>query len=265
MRRFAVSFVAIFMIGLIGLAQPPIRLPVFPVAPTPPSPTPVPQAISKLESGQLYVVDSDVDCIVLASPEGIVKMTEGKGPVRVFGTFVDGLGKNEWREFKGKQITIVEAATKGRVELLIVPQGLTKAADVVRVMLDVNGARPPPVDPVDPEPKPPEPVKSFRVFLIWESMNTLTPEQKAVLDGKAVEDFLNATCTGGKKGWGKRDKDADGSADEPVLAAMWAAVKPKITSTPCVAVGVNDKVEIIPLETTPAKMIEVLKKYAGGK
>jgi hypothetical protein len=49
------------------------------------------------------------------------------------------------------------------------------------------------------------------------------------------------------------------------MNALWAAVKPKVTSTPCLAVEVNGKVEIVPLPATPAEAVAALKKYAGDK
>jgi hypothetical protein len=38
-----------------------------------------------------------------------------------------------------------------------------------------------------------------------------------------------------------------------------------VTLTPCVAVEVNGKVEIISLETNPAAMVAKFKTYIGGK
>lgn len=126
----------------------------------------------------------------------------------------------------------------------------------------------PPMPPPDP-PIPPQPVVSFRVILVQESGDTLTGAQKSVFYGKTVEDFLNATCTGGKAGWRRRDKDMPGEND-PAMAQVWSAVKgefaaPKNTKTPAVVVQVNSKIEIIPLAATPVEMVAILKKYAEGK
>ncbi len=121
----------------------------------------------------------------------------------------------------------------------------------------------PPVPPTPPTPTP-DPLKSFRVIVIYESAMTLTADQRAVAYGKAVEDWLNANCTEGKNGWRRRDKDAPGESD-PTMAALWAAVKPAITTTPCIAIERNGKVTIINLDATPARMIETLNAYKGGK
>lgn len=126
-----------------------------------------------------------------------------------------------------------------------------------------NPAPVPPPAPPGPSPTPPPgPVTSFRVFLVFESMATLTSAQSAVVYGKAVEEYLDANCTGGAAGWRRRAKDAPGDAD-PAMATIWAAVQPKVTSVPCIAIEVNGRVEIISLEATPAAMVTVLKKYRG--
>ncbi len=132
---------------------------------------------------------------------------------------------------------------------------------------------PPPPKPPEPDPAPkpptPQPVLSFRVILVYESGDTLTGPQNSIIYGKTVEDFLTATCTGGKAGWRRRDKDAGGDGD-PAMSAVWSAIQkefapPRNTKTPAVAVQVNERIEIIPLAATPAEMVAVLKKYAEGK
>ena len=45
-----------------------------------------------LTAERLYVIDSDVDAVVLASPQGLVKVIKEPGPLRVRGRFVDGAG-----------------------------------------------------------------------------------------------------------------------------------------------------------------------------
>lgn len=136
-------------------AAPDIRFPVAPV----PAPSPAPVAdLSTLSGEQLYVIDSDAPLIVLASPAGLVRVTEDTGPLKIRGRFVDGGGKVETRTFKGKHLFTVEAVGTGRVELLVVPVGATKEADVIRKTLDVDAQNPiPPPKPVPPKPEPPKP------------------------------------------------------------------------------------------------------------
>jgi hypothetical protein len=233
-----------------------------------PAPQPQPGDVVRLTPDLLYVIDADCDLLILSSPAGVVSVTDEEGPVKVRGRFVDAPGKVETRTFKGKSVHTVEVLKTGRVELLIIPVGAKAPVlpnDIIRRTLDVDageGPQPPPT-PKPVEPKV-EPAKSLRVFLIFESGDTVTPAQRGVLYGKAVEDWLNANCTGGRDGWRRRDKDAPGEAD-PTMAAMWAAVQPKVTVTPCVAVERDGKVDLIALEATPAKMVEVLNTYKAGK
>lgn len=134
----------------------------------------------------------------------------------------------------------------------------------------------PDVKPRPPAPKPkpvdpPVPVASFKVVMVYESGAGHTAAQKAVLEGKVVEEWLTANCSGGKLGWQRRDKDSDPSTDTTSLKGLWAAVKTDLDSRPaqkypCVAVAVNENVEIVLLEATPAAMVKVLDKYrTGGK
>ncbi len=139
------------------------------------------------------------------------------------------------------------------------------------VVITVTGARPPPVPPtppvppLPPEPPTPQPVTSFRVIFVHESGATLPAAQQSVMGAKSVRDYLNAKCTpeGGLPGWRQRDKDTDGSKDQPTMAALWAAVKPKLTAIPCIVVELNGKAEILPFPTNAADALTLLKKYGG--
>lgn len=140
--------------SLVGAADPPIRVPAGPIVPLPMPPAPRPDAAIRLAGDQLFVIDADTPCIVLASPAGLVSVTEDAGPLTIRGKFADGLGKVETRRFSGKHVVTVEALTTGRVELLVVPVGATKAADVIRRVIDVEAGHapqpPPKPDPVVP-------------------------------------------------------------------------------------------------------------------
>jgi hypothetical protein len=115
--------------------------------------------------------------------------------------------------------------------------------------------------PPEPTPKPPA---SFRVIIVFESGDNLTTAQRAVLDGKVVQDWLTANCTGGVAGWRRRDKDAPGDQDK-TMSALWSAVKPKVTSTPCFAIACDDKVTLEPFPPTPAAAVALLTKYKEGR
>lgn len=244
--------------------EPDILLPE--LQPVAPSPAPAP-AITKLSASELYVIEAKVPLWVEASPEGVVTITEETGPVKVHAIFA-GNQKYSTRVIKGPNVYFVEAATTGRVELLI--KRTDGKGKTIRRTLDVTNGPAPAPDPNPPGPKPPDPtppgpvdpLKTFRIIFVFESGDNLTPAQRAVVYGKAVEDYLIANCTGGRAGFRRRDKDAPGEND-PTMAALWAAVQPAVTVTPCVAIERNGKVDIINLEATPAKMIETFQKYRG--
>ncbi len=227
---------------------------------------PNPSPIGTLTADRLYVIDSDVPLIVLASPEGLVLVSEEPGPLRIRGKFIDGNGKTETRNYKGKAVFSIEAVSSGRVELLIVPVGSTKAADVIRKTIDVDagdGPRPPP-DPIDP---PAPVVTSFRVIWIHESGATLPQHQISVMDAKSVRDYLNASTTkdGAQPGWRRWDRDINADMDFPAMKAFWANAKPKITTVPCVAIEVNGKADVYPFPASPADAIKLFRSKNGGK
>lgn len=160
--------------------------------------------------------------------------------------------------FGGKQ------GTTYTVTAIVVDFDKKTVVDVEEVVTFGGAAPPEPgPGPKPPEPKP-TPLTSFRVIMVYESEDNLTPAQRAIVFGRTVEDWLTANCTTGKNGWRRRDKDAPGDNDA-TMKALWDAVKPHITTTPCIAVERNGKVEIIMLESTPAAMVARLTAYRGGK
>jgi hypothetical protein len=179
-------------------------------------------------------------------------------------------GKAAFRELKGdfenERVFWLVPEADGPLSVVWWTKGETASS-----LTEINKGKvpvPPVPPPVPPGPNPPpvppapDPLKSFRVILIYESGDTLPVDQRAIIYGRVVEDYLNANCTGGKAGWRRRDKDAPGEAD-PTMSALWDSIKPAITVTPCVAMERNGKVEIVNLEASPAKMVEKLQAYRG--
>lgn len=272
MTSFRLAFAGILFTGLTALAgdnpTPAFRLPVSPVVPSP-----MPSAVTTLAEGQVFVIQREADFRVYEGVKGAVsvkvrKLTKGQSH-SIDGVFVDGTGQREEREYVGTEagvyLAVIRPLKDGPVDVILAPRVATEEWEI-RLPLTVrmgNGPQPPP-KPVDPKVEPVQPAKSLRVFLVFESEDSLTPAQRGVIYGKVVEDWLNANCTGGKAGWRRRDKDSPGEAD-PTMAALWSAVQPKVTATPCVAVERDGKVELIDLGANPAKMVEVLNSYKGGK
>jgi hypothetical protein len=195
----------------------PIRLPITP-APAP-TPAPTPGAATSLAADQLYVIDSDIPCIVLTSPTGIVLVTEDSGPVKIRGKFVDGTGKAESRSYKGKAVYTVEAIASGRVELLIVPIG-GAVGDVIRRTLDVTvgqGPQPPPKPTPTPDPAP-MPVALWGFVIIEETADAVAARGALIADPN-----LSALMKSKGYHWRIVDKDvvsADGKPPADVLPCL---------------------------------------------
>ena len=166
-------------------APPAIRLPTSPVVPAPMPPGP-PDAVLKLTPDLWYVIDSDVQLLVFASPKGIVKVVEeeGPGPFKIKGRFIDNPTKTETRTFKGKEVHTLEVLKSGRVEIIIVPIGSKSFTedDVIRRTIDVDagqGPQPPPIP--EPKPNPPEPKQAVAWVVVVEETADRTPEVAKVL------------------------------------------------------------------------------------
>jgi hypothetical protein len=273
-RSLHASLLAVGLLAASGYADPPevpkvspgIRLPKPVIVPDvmPPKPQPAPGAVLVLASDEWYAVESDAELIILAHPAGLVAF-EKVDPGHFRGKFAGGLGKVESRKLTGPFVYLGVAAGAGRVEIDFVPTGVKNRKDIVSAAVDclVAPQPPPDVDPIPPPKPKPEPVKSFRVVFVIESGDTLTREQVGIVYGRATTDYLNATTTkeGDFPGNLVLDKDATGESLPPTMRALWQAVKPKVTATPCVAVEVNGRVDIIPVPDSLA----VLKQYAEGK
>lgn len=133
--------------ALVGSAWGQAPSVVFPSTPAPP-PAPIGQA-TQLQSDQLYVVQSTNPIVIVASPQGVVKITPDAGPLKIRGKFVDGTA-TETRTFKGPHIYIVEASGSGTCELIVAPTMDQK--DVIRRTLttDITPAPGPTPVPSDP-------------------------------------------------------------------------------------------------------------------
>jgi hypothetical protein len=233
----------------------PIRLPVIPV----PTPSPVPNAVTLLAADQLFVIDSDVSCIVLVSPAGVVSVNEDAGPVKIRGKFVDGAEKAECRVYKGKSVYTLEAVATGRVELLIVPCGGT-ASDVIRRTIDVTtgqGPNPPPKPTPNPDPAPITPTALWGFVVVEE-----TADAVAVRGAMLAEPTLAKFVKSKGYHWRMVDKDVVGSDGKPpadVLPCLNAA-KGKVL--PQVFL-IDSKGNIVTQTLLPnaAAIVELLKKW----
>jgi hypothetical protein len=233
----------------------PIRLPVMPV----PSPPPVPNAITALTADQLYVIDSDVPCIVLTSPNGIVSVTEDAGPVKIRGKFVDGTGKAESRSFKGKTIYTIEATANGRIELLIVPTG-GAAADVIRRTLDVTigqGPAPPPNPGPDPTPNPVTPSSLWGFVIIEDTADAVAARGSMISDPS-----LTALMKSKGYHWRIVDKDVIGSDGKPPADVLPCLNAAKGKTLPQVfLIDTKGNIATQTAVTNAAELVDLLKKW----
>jgi hypothetical protein len=232
----------------------PIRLPVTP-APAP-TPSPTPNAVTSLAADQLYVIDSDVVCIVLTSPAGIVSVTEDSGPVKIRGKFVDGAGKAESRSYKGKAVYTVEAVASGRVELLIIPVG-GAAGDVIRRTLDVTAGHEPPPKPT-PTPDPaPMPVALWGFVIIEE-----TADAVAARGALLAHPILSALVKSKGYHWRIVDKDVVGADGKPPADVLPCLNATKDKALPQVLL-IDTKGNIVTQTALPnaAGLVDLLKKW----
>lgn len=228
----------------------------FPDIPEPP-PAPAPKAVTELQPDQWYVIESTMPVVVLGSPAGLVTITAETGPMKMRGQFVDAKGI-ETRTYSSPYLYTVEAAGAGIVELLVIPQSVDDAADVVRKTLTVSGTGPePPPDPdVDPEPEPePGPAGKLMVLIVEETdaRGTLPAGQIPIFAAKEVRDFLKTT--GDLRIF---DKDQDITGAEPWVQTAW---KEPRQSLPWIILSNGQAGYSGPLPASVADTMVLLRKY----
>ena len=256
-------------------ADPAVRLPSPPATPQPP-PAP-PGTVVKLTADLLYVIDSDVDCLVLSSPQGLVNVSHDAGPIRIRGVFVDGTGKSETRTYKGPHVFTVEPIGTGLVELLIVVPG-TSAPEVIRRTIDANvGPRPPP-DPPTPPPDPPKPPPTpdgtspfaepgFRVLMVFDSENTTRPPtEQSVIYGKTVRDYLDSHCvpeSSSAESNGRAYRIYAANSDTSRAPKVWADAFKLAKGKDWILIGDGTKGYSGPLPKSPAEALALLQRFGG--
>lgn len=210
----------------------------------------------------------------ISSPDSFgvpVKLFELKPKESVVGVRVGSAVPDRHEAPDGPSVAVF-AVNTGRAVLSAWGIAAGKPVKLATFAIDANvGPRPPPKppEPDPPEPKPPDPkppvVTSFRVIWVYESGDTIPANQTAVMDAKAVRDYLNAKTTpaGGWAGWRQFDPQHEAANDTPIMKALWQSVKPHITTIPCMVVEVNGKAEIVPFPKTPAEAIATLRSYGG--
>jgi len=121
-----------------------------------------------LTAGHWYVVQSEAEFFLIASPAKLVVIQYEQGPLRIKGLFSDGEGQVETRTYSSKFLAIVDAAAgqSGKVELIAIPAGVNDEGSITRRLVDIGVApQPPPGPGPDPQPDPtPDPEPSVDTF-----------------------------------------------------------------------------------------------------
>lgn len=126
---------------------------------------------------------------------------------------------------------------------------------------DPPGPDPPP----DPDDKPPFPADGLHVLIVFETLDAtrLTEDQRLIIQGGDVREFLKATCPVGPDGKTRTfriyDADADVSSDQQVWKAAMGVDR---KSLPWLVVS-NGKTGFSgPLDMSPEKFKELIQRYA---
>lgn len=161
-----------------------------------------------------------------------------------------------------KKATVVSAAKPGRYRVLAYSSVKDDPTEPAVVTVVIGGAEPDDVIP-PPKPKPPEPKPAdgpLRVIFVYETGDSYTTAQQAVLFGDKVRVYLDANA----KGWRRFDKDVDAANERDAeIKALWAASKGKVTAVPCVVVASGTAADIVPLPADEAAALELFRKYGG--
>jgi len=117
------------------------------------------------------------------------------------------------------------------------------------------------------EPQPPViPSSGFRVVFVYDA-NT-TREQLAVINGKAIAAYLDMATTKDSKGrpaWKRWDRQVSTDGEGEDWRALWAAAKPRLKTLPVVVISLDNSAEIVPLPSTEAETLKLLRQYGGRK
>jgi hypothetical protein len=171
---------------------------------------------------------------------------------------------------RGKVVTANKA---GRFKIEAWNAKADVASDISTCWVVIGEPGPVPPDPKPPEPKPPEPkppdvapipVDGFRVLIIHESADKITPAQRAIVTAQAIRQYVNAKCVKGPDGvtaearfW---DKDTVVSGE----SKLWqdAMNRPR-TSVPWIIISTGKAGYEGPLPATVTDTLALLKKYGG--
>jgi hypothetical protein len=237
------------------------------VTPAPAPPVPPPGTVPLLADDVLYLITSPSPFFVLASPPGLVTVTYDNGPQTIRGRFVESPTKKVTRRITDKYLAIVEAVGVGRVELIVVPSGVTSESAIIRRLVDCQvapippppGPTPVPPGPVPPTPTPaPIPGPGLHALVVYETgaLSKLPAAQVAALYSKGVRDYMRS------KSIDFRFYDAD--VDMAGETQLWKdAMKIKRDSLPWLILSDGVKGYSGPFPANTDETIKLLKTIGG--
>jgi hypothetical protein len=253
---------------------------VFPVVLPPIPPPPPPDVATALPAGVFYVVQSDKPFFCVAAPEGLVTVTAEPGPLRVRGKFAEAPDAVQTKTFTAKFLVVVEAAAKGRCEIIVWPAGSTDPKQVQRRAIDAGGEAPGPGPGPGPGPDPFEAghqghqhapsfggAPGLKVLVVYDrtKLASMPAEQLNALSGAAVRDYLRAKCAKeGPNNWPAYRVWADDVPTGGETELWQKAMKRPRKSLPWVVIG-NGKAGFEgPLPATEADILKLVQKYGGA-
>ena len=143
---------ALFLLLMMLQDVPTIEFPE-PLQPTPQiedNPQPAPTA-DTFATDQLYLIQSDLSLVILASPAGVLQVTPAKQGSVIFSRFAGGKGLEERQVLRANGY-VIRGLAAGTAELLILPAGSADVTDLRRRILNVTATQ---TTPPDGRPQPP--------------------------------------------------------------------------------------------------------------
>ena len=250
------------LIAMMMLLQvPDVRFPALP---------PAPEAsgnVATVRPDEWYIIESESELIAITSPPGIARVVADTGPLKIKGKFADSEGRTETRSYSRQHVYAVEAVAEGKIELILVPVGVSAEQQVIRQLLNVVGPRPPPPPPPPPTPpKPPLPADGKRVLIVYESaeMSRYPQSQVNQFSSASLREYLVSHCSPGPINGTPEFRIWDQDVDLTNAPQVWrdAMALPRGT-LPQMIVSNGVAGYSGPLPATEAETLVILRKYLG--
>ena len=243
----------------------------FPVRTDVPVPSPVtqeddstdPKFIDVISYEEFYVIESEEQLLVLASPQGIVGVTYEQGPLMARGKWAGGDGSIETRMLLGKHLYFVDVITSGSVEMLVIKSGATDPAKIFRQKISTQrGPRPPPdikpdVDPDEDKIDVPD-TDGFRVLLLYDEDVDL--DIANAINSISTRKWLDDN-TDDWRAWDRSTADMAGSVsnESKVWQDIWNSAGKSVPAGPHLLIIKGKTITVRPLTSQIIQELESVK------